>query len=361
MPPVLLKEKTQKRMPFEGCERPAEKRSPFFMLRAETKEELERFCTLNDLSTLTLEEVQRSRADAHWMLDSRDGIQARCSLWWSSAPQLPDQRVGILGHYAARNAGAAGLLLQLACSELARQGCTLAVGPIDGSTNQRYRFLTERGTEPSFFMEPDNPDDWPEHFTRSGFAPLANYYSSMQKKLGQEDPLISRLEERFAAQGIVIRGLDMARFEAELRRVYAVAAVGFRDNFLASPFSEADFLVQYSSLQPYIRPELVLLAERGEEVIGFMFAVPDWLQARGGVAINTVIAKTLAVLPAYRGSGLGTLLMGRSLGVGHKLGYTRAIHALMHEGNHSRRISQRHQGKIIRRYTLYSRTLEVQR
>jgi GNAT superfamily N-acetyltransferase len=169
------------------------------------------------------------------------------------------------------------------------------------------------------------------------------------------------LEERFAAQGIVIRGLDMAHFEHELRRVYAVAAVGFRDNFLASPFSEADFLAQYCSLQPYVRPELVLLAERGEELIGFMFAIPDWLQARRGMAIDTVIAKTLAVLPAYRGSSLGTLLMGRSLGVGHSLGYTRAIHALMHEKNHSRRISQKHQGKIIRRYTLYARTLEVQR
>ena len=36
-----------------------------------------------------------------------------------------------------------------------------AVGPLDGSTWRRYRLVTERGVEPPFFMEPDNPDDWP--------------------------------------------------------------------------------------------------------------------------------------------------------------------------------------------------------
>jgi GNAT superfamily N-acetyltransferase len=330
-------------------------------LRAETKEELEHFCMLNDLSILRFEEVQCSRADAHWMLDNRDGIQARCSLWWSSTPQLPGQRVGILGHYAARTARAASLLLQLACAELAHQGCTLAVGPLDGSTNRRYRFLTERGTKPLFFLEPDNPDDWPEHFAKSGFVPLANYYSALQEKLAQEDPLIARLKERFAAQGMVIRGLDAAHFEDELRLIYKVAAVSFRDNFLASPLSEADFLEQYRPLQPFVRPELVLLAEREGETIGFMFALPDWLQARREVSVDTVIAKTLAVLPAYRGSGLGTLLMGRSLGIGHNLGYTRAIHALMHENNHSRRISKIHQGKLFRKYVLYAKTLEIKK
>ena len=41
----------------------------------------------------------------------------------------------------------------------------MAVGPMDGSTWRRYRFITERGAEPAFFLETYNPDVWPLNFT----------------------------------------------------------------------------------------------------------------------------------------------------------------------------------------------------
>jgi hypothetical protein len=40
----------------------------------------------------------------------------------------------------------------------------------------------------------------------------------------------------------------------------------------------------------------------------------------------------------------------------HRLGYRRAIHALMHAANPSRRISG-HTARTIRRYTLFARPL----
>ncbi len=43
--------------------------------------------------------------------------------------------------------------------------------------------------------------------------------------------------------------------------------------------------------------------------MGFMFAIPDLLQARRGVPIDTVILKTIAVDPAMSGMGLGGALM----------------------------------------------------
>ena len=329
-------------------------------LHVETVEEQERFCALAGLSLLTPEVLDRSRAEAHRMLDSGDSIRARCSLWWSNVPHVPGHRVGIIGHYAACDAEAAMRLLQLACEELARQGCTLAIGPMDGSTNRRYRLLTERGREPLFFLEPDNPDDWPDHFTSSGFAPLANYYSALQVGLDREDPRAPALAEWFAKEGGVIRNLDAAHFDDELRRIYRVVVASFRDSFLASPIAEADFLDQNRLLQPYVRPELVLLAEREGEQVGFVFVIPDLLQAQRGAALDTIVVKTLAVHPAYAGEGLGTLLSGRVREIAHDLGYTRAIHALMYERNISRRISQANGGRIIRRYSLYARALEGQ-
>jgi len=319
------------------------------------------FCSMAGLSTLTPEMVERSHADAHWILDEGDGTYARCSLWWTHAPSVPGQKIGLIGHYAACDAEAAWHLLQFACEELARQGCTLAVGPMDGSTHRRYRLLTERGTEPLFFLEPDNPDDWPEHFTGSGFSPLANYYSALQVGIERTDPHASALAEQFAGEQVAIRTFDAALFDEEVKRIYRVVAASFQRNLLASPIAEEEFLEQNRALQPYVRPELVLLAERADKPVGFVFALPDWLQAQRGEPINTVIVKTLAVHPDYSRRGLATLLTGRLREIAHDLGYTRAIHALMHERNISRHMSEINRGRIIRRYTLYARNLEVQR
>lgn len=328
------------------------------ILLAESATEREQFCVLTGPDLLTPEAMERSRADAHWMLSDGEDVQARCSLWWSNAPTLPGERVGLIGHYAARAADAGTCLLQFACKELARQSCSLAVGPMDGSTNRRYRLLTERGPEPPFFLEPDNPDDWPEHFTSSGFSPLAHYSSALQVGIEQADPRVPLLTEQFAREEIAVRRFDATHFTEELRGIYRVVSASFQQNFLASPLSEEEFLEQYQPLQPYVRPELVLLAERAGEPIGFVFAIPDWFQARRGAAIDTVIVKTLAVHPAYSKRGLATLLTGRLSEIALDLRYTRAIHALMHERNISRRLSQTNKGRIIRRYTLYARKLE---
>jgi GNAT superfamily N-acetyltransferase len=146
------------------------------------------------------------------------------------------------------------------------------------------------------------------------------------------------------------------RFDEELRRIHALSLEGFRDNFLYSPIGVEDFLAQYRGIRPYVRPELVLLLEWQGSLIGYLFGLPDWLQAKRGETIDTAIAKTMAVHPDHRGEGLGTLLLTRFTEVAADLGYRRVIHALMHEDNRSRRISA-HTATPIRRYTLYAKPL----
>jgi predicted N-acetyltransferase YhbS len=317
----------------------------------------ERFCAVPGLCALNQEVLQRQRADASWMLlDSSDRITARCSLWWSARPRLEAHRLGVVGHYAADNPDAAARILQLACDRLAEQGCSLAVGPMDGNTWQRYRLLTERGHEAVFFLEPDNPDEWPAHFTESGFFPLAEYYSALNTDLDRADAGLDEIEKQAAARGITLRQMDTNRFEDELRAVHALSLASFRDNFLYTPIGEEDFVAQYRGIRPYVRPELLLLAERLGMPVGYLFCVPDLLQAQRGQPIDTVIFKTLAVHPDHAGMGLGRLLVGRGHLVSAKLGYRRATHALFHEKNRSGRISG-HTARVIRRYTLFARTL----
>jgi GNAT superfamily N-acetyltransferase len=319
-------------------------------------EELTRFCGAAGF-LLQPEAVARQTADASFLLENATGqAVARFSLWWRQTPTYNEHIVGYIGHYAVSEPAAAPILFHVALKRLAAEGCTLAVGPMDGSTWQRYRLITERGAEPPFFLEPDNPDEWPGQFVAAGFTPLAHYCSALNSDLTVADPRLPDLERKVTELGITVQPLQAERFDEEMRRVHALSLVSFRDNVLYTPISETDFLAQYAPIRPHLRPEFVLLAERGGELVGFIFAIPNLLQAQAGKPMDTAIIKTMAVHPDHAGVGLGSLLMARCHKAVRAAGFTRAIHALFHEANRSGRISG-HSARVIRRYTLFGRSL----
>jgi predicted N-acetyltransferase YhbS len=299
----------------------------------------------------------REMPDAHWVLVRENGaLLARCSLWWKKVPPFPDNNLGLIGHYAAVDSDSGRVLLRHACEQLASNGCTMAVGPMDGSTWRHYRFITERGPEPPFFLEIDHPDDWPRHFISEGFATLANYTSALNADLTRVDPRIPAIEERISRMEITIRPAQADKMDDELHRTHEVSLRSFQNNFLYTPLDENEFLAQYRKVLPNVRADLVLLAERNGELVGFVFALPDLLQAARGEPVDRFVMKTLAVIPECWSVGLGTLLMARSHETARDLGYKACVHAFMHESNRSQTMSNR-SAKIIRRYTLFSKAL----
>jgi GNAT superfamily N-acetyltransferase len=330
------------------------------LTQARTPNEIAAFCSLPGSLALTPDTPSVRQAGAHWLaVDDGGAPLARCSLWWSHAPSLPDARLGLIGHYAAQDDAAAGLLLAHARAQLGEQGCTLAVGPLDGNTFRHYRFVTHRAVDgvqrPPFFLEPDNPDAWPLHFEAAGFAPLARYFSAIGP-LPEADSRLDRLAACVQDAGITVRPAKVDDFEAELNAIYTVTAQSFTHNFLYTPIERDEFLAQYRPIRPYARPEFVLIAEQAGEPVGFMFAVPDLAQARRGEPVNTLIAKTTAVRPDLGGHGLASYMLARVQLAARELGYTQVIHALMHENNNSRKISA-HYAAIMRQYTLFAAQL----
>jgi hypothetical protein len=293
------------------------------------------------------------RANEH--LSTGDG-EARCSLWWDIVPKLENERLGVIGHFQADSADAGSFLLEGATDRLRENDCTLAVGPMDGNTWRRYRVLTERGAEPAFFMEPDNPDFWSTAFEKANFSPLARYTSSLVTDLSRRDPRAGRTLERLQREDVRIRHLNLDHFEEDLRRIYQVSVISFTRNYLYTELPEGAFLGQYLPYKDQILPELVLLAEHEGRPVGYLFAIPNYLEALRGQPIRTVIGKTLSVLPGRRYGGLGVVLAGILHERSQALGYTRRIHALQHEATRSRNMSDFF-GEVMRRYTLYSRRL----
>ncbi|RIK40833.1 MAG: N-acetyltransferase [Chloroflexi bacterium] len=340
--------------------------SAYHFVQATTLAALEQFCAFPGAYPVTPQSPAMEDADAHWLaLAANETPVARCSLWWRNTPPPPagmtDEQgtLGLIGHYAATDTAAGVALLEHTCRELATRNCTLAVGPLDGNTFRHYRLLTERTIEGPehlpFFLEPDNPDDWPVHFTASGFAPLAHYFSALAE-LAPADPRTVALADQVAAHGVRVRNVEMAHFEAELQRIYQIVLQSFHENFLYLPISATEFFALYKPLRPLVEPELVLIAEHDDSPAGFLFALPDLAQAQRGERIDTVIIKTVGVVPALAGIGLGGLLVALAQERAFALGYRSAIHALMYEDNRSRKISARY-ARPMRRYTLFARPL----
>lgn len=300
---------------------------------------------------------RRLQGAEHTFLLTRTGrLLGRLSCWWTATPHFEEHRIGVIGHYAAVDEESGCRVLSEACSLLARQGCRLAVGPMDGNTWRRYRFIVERGHEPPFVLEPDNPDDWPHHWRAAGFSTLATYASAVNEQLQCQDLRTAAALARLKDRGITIRSLDVERADAELEAIFELSLRSFSDNFLYTPIAREEFTAQYRRILPHVRPELVLIGEQDAELIGYLFAMPDVMQAVRGAPVDTIVLKTLAVAPAVRGLGLGGVLLDSAQREAYRLGFRRAIHALFHEQNLSARISARY-ATPMRRYALFSRAV----
>src|SRR5712692_11257224 len=190
-----------------------------------------------NVTPLAPENLVHEAPDVHWvLLRGETSLAARCSLWWKKAPPYPDHRLGLIGHYAASDEDSGSQILRHACQQLAARGCAMAVGPLDGNTWRRYRFITERGAEPAFFLEPDNPDVWPLHFTAERFVALATYTSALDSDLSSESSgarqRLSAIAEHVSRMGIAIRQASADHMDVELHRIYAVSLRSFQNNFL---------------------------------------------------------------------------------------------------------------------------------
>src|SRR5205814_10274774 len=106
-----------------------------------------------------------------------------------------------------------------------------------------------------------------------------------------------RAAGRMARLGVSLRSLEPERFEEELKAIYQIVTTSFRSGFLYQPLSEAEFLARYEIIRQRVRPELVTISMHEGRLVGFIFTLPDMLQAGLGRPIDTAIVTTLAVLP----------------------------------------------------------------
>lgn len=301
-----------------------------------------------------LDNAALSRPDLSLAATDGSIVRACFSLWWTGTPAVDGAPSICLGHlYAEDEAWADKALTQAAQVIQARglSGKTLA--PIDGSTWFSYRLTLDRGEAPPFFLERFSAPFWSEALERARFAVAACYRSAVTCDLNYADRAAEVWAGKIGHGGLLVRPLDPARAGAELKALHALSLDSFARNPFYTPISEADFLALYAPVLPLLVPDFVLMAFDGEVLAGFVFAVPDFAQARRGETVDTLIVKTLAIRPGRAYAGLGGYLAKLAHARAAQAGFRRAVHAYMFDGNVSRVISDK-SAATFRTYGLYA-------
>ena len=207
------------------------------------------------------------------------------------------------------------------------------MGPIDYSTNYVCGLLVEGFEFPPTLLTAHNPPYYPALIEGLGFNKVIDFYawwfSEPARAATRLRRLAASLQKRDAA---TIRQGNLKNFRAEAGRLREIYNDAWKENWGFVPFTEKEFEFMAKELKQLVVPEFTLIAEVGDEPVGFILCVPDinvaFRKINGrlttyglpiGLAkllyhksrIRTARLIALGVKPKYRRGGIAEMLVLR--------------------------------------------------
>ena len=244
---------------------------------------------------------------------------------------------------------------------LKKEGIETIIGPLNGTTWNTYRYVTEKGSRRQFLLEPWNEDYSVSLFEKLGFKPLAGYISTVMEGMDSDgrrnlNKKIEKLKKFDYYKDIKVESAENKDIMTVLNKVYDLTVEAFKNNFLYSKLEKEIFLKMYLSYEDKIIKKFFKMLYFKDELIGYVFGIPNYTELGYKGKIDTIILKTIAVSPEYNGKGMGYILINSLIEEAEKEGYENVIYALMHESNVSKNIGLL-LGNMLRRYTLFIKEL----
>ena len=245
--------------------------------------------------------------------------------------------------------------------ELKKEGIEIIIGPLNGTTWNTYRYVTEKGSRRQFLLEPWNEDYSVSLFEKLDFKHLAGYISTVMEGMNSDrrknlNKKIEKLKKFDYYEDIRVESAENKDLLTVLNKVYDLTVEAFKNNFLYSELEREIFLKMYLSYEDKIIKKFFKMLYLRDELIGYVFGIPDYTELGYKGKIDTVILKTIAVSPEYNGKGMGYILINSLVEEAEKEGYENVIYALMHESNVSKNIGLL-LGNMLRKYTLFIKEL----
>jgi len=190
---------------------------------------------------------------------------------------LHHSNVGCFGLFECVNDPAvASALFEAASQWLQGKGRDEIMGPIDYSTNYVCGLLIDGFEFPPTLLTAHNPPYYRGLIEGSGFSKVIDFYAWWFDKPESAALRLRRLsaslKKRHAA---TIRRGDLRNFSAEATRLREIYNEAWKDNWGFVPFTEREFQFMAKELKQLVVPEFTLIAEVGEEPVGFILCVPD--------------------------------------------------------------------------------------
>ena len=274
---------------------------------------------------------------------ARDG--AKASLY-AGGPPSEGASTATLGSLRFDSEAAGVALLDEAARRARADGRGALLAPLDGDTWHAYRAVTWSDGSVPFLLEPTSGPHDVAALQAAGFEPVAHYLSTiaaLDDAIGAPAP---RLD------GVTVEPWDGADADALVDDLFALSTHAFANNPFFKPIDRKAFAALYRPLVPVLDPRHVLFARDDDgALLGYLFATPDFMAPDTD---RPIILKTYAATRR----GLGFLLADTFHRRARDLGFSRVIHALMHENNASRERSRLHGARVMRRYALFAKRLD---
>jgi len=242
--------------------------------------------------------------------------------------------VGCFGLFECVNDRAvAAALFDAAAKWLREKGRDEIMGPIDYSTNYVCGLLVDGFHFPPTLLTGHNPAYYESLVEGCGFTKVIDFYAWWFSEPAHAAKRLRRLAASLGKRhSATIREGDLKNFQLEAGRIRDVYNDAWKENWGFVPFTEKEFQFMAKELKQLVVPEFTLIAEVGDEPVGFILCVPDinvafkkingrlttfgipiglakLLYHKGRIRTARLIA--LGVKPNYRRAGIAEMLVLR--------------------------------------------------
>jgi hypothetical protein len=264
------------------------------------------------------------------------------------------------------------------------KGMNTLRGPVNPSTNHECGLLVEGFDDPAQVMMTYNPPYYIKLLENDGFVKAKDLlaYEIDARKHKFADRLIAQSERVKRRSSVTFRSVVMSNFDQEVEKILEIYNDAWEKNWGFVPMDREEFFHLAKDLKQIVDPRLLLIAEKGGEMIGFALTIPDANQAIHKIkdgrlfpfglikllwnlkgpgrrkTVNRLRILVLGVKRGYQQLGLGPMFYTEYFKLGPQLGYYRGEASWILEDNKPmNRALEMMCGKHYKVYRLYDKTL----
>lgn len=188
----------------------------------------------------------------------------------------PGRLDGHFGMIAAEDDAAVfQILFRTAEDWLRARGRTHAVGPFNLSINEEVGLLVEGFDTPPMILMGHDPAYAGRRVEEQGYAKARDVFAYAADETGDIPEIAQRRVKRGLPSGVVLRELDMKRYDEEVRTLTDILNDAWKDNWGFTPTTEAETRQLAKALKPLIDKRLTWFAEIDGEPAGFLVFLPN--------------------------------------------------------------------------------------